>query len=304
MANYLVTGAAGFIGASLASRLISEGHSVVTIDNLSTGFEDNIPSGVCFIQGDCADESVYSKLPNLDYSAIIHVAGQSSGEISFDDPIYDIRTNAESTLLLLTYASRIGCSRFIFASTMSVYGIQPDAPVPESSVCAPESFYGVAKFASESYLKIYQQFGISSTSLRLFNVYGAGQNMANLRQGMISIYLAQVLNNNHIHVMGAPDRFRDFIYIDDVVEAFVRCLASEESKNKVINIGTGQKRYVRDVVELLLTNFPESTVEYSGNTAGDVYGVCACTKKMNEVLGEWPKVDLSRGLRLMIDAYR
>ena len=104
MANYIVTGAARFIGEALAQRLISEGHYVVTIDNLSTGFEENIPDGVDFIQGDCADISICEQLPNIKYEAIFHIAGQNSGEISFDDLIYDIRTNAESTLLLLKYA--------------------------------------------------------------------------------------------------------------------------------------------------------------------------------------------------------
>ena len=93
MANYIVTGAAGFIGGALAQRLITEGHYVVTIDNLSTGFEEHIPNGVDFIQGDCGDASIYEQLPNLKYDAIFHIAGQSSGEISFDDPIYDICTN-------------------------------------------------------------------------------------------------------------------------------------------------------------------------------------------------------------------
>ena len=104
MASYLVTGAAGFIGAAVAKRLLDDGHQVVTIDNLSTGFESNIPESVTFVEGDCGDASVYERIPQSHYDAIFHIAGQSSGEISFDDPIYDIRTNAESTLLLLKFA--------------------------------------------------------------------------------------------------------------------------------------------------------------------------------------------------------
>ena len=104
MSTYLVTGAAGFIGGALAKRLVADGNTVVTIDNLSTGLESNIPEGVVFIQGDCGDAAVYEQLPDDQYDAIFHIAGQSSGEISFDDPIYDIRTNAESTLLLLQFA--------------------------------------------------------------------------------------------------------------------------------------------------------------------------------------------------------
>ena len=114
MANYLVTGAAGFIGAAVAKKLLVDGHRVVSIDNLSTGFESNIPEGVTFIKGDCGDANVYKKVPQEHYDAIFHIAGQSSGEISFDDPIYDIRTNAESTLLLLKFALKNECKRLCY----------------------------------------------------------------------------------------------------------------------------------------------------------------------------------------------
>ena len=98
MANYLVTGAAGFIGSAIAKDLLLKGNKVVTIDNLSTGFKKNIPYGAIFIEGDCGNSLVYKKIPSIKFDAILHIAGQSSGEISFDDPIYDIKTNAESTL--------------------------------------------------------------------------------------------------------------------------------------------------------------------------------------------------------------
>jgi UDP-glucose 4-epimerase len=286
MANYLVTGAAGFIGAAIAKKLVKEGHDVVTIDNLSTGFEAAIPEGVQFFKGDCADASIYEKIPQHKYDAILHIAGQSSGEISFDDPIYDIQTNAESTLLQLKFALKNGCKRYLYASTMSVYGNKPDMPISEEEECFPESFYGVAKLASEHYLRIYKKYGINSTCLRLFNVYGPGQNLDNLRQGMVSIYLAQMLNDEHIHVKGSPDRFRDFIYIDDVVESFVRCLSIEETWGLNINIATGRRTTVQEVIEQLIKNQDkEISVQYSGNTAGDIHGIYADVSLMRKVVG-------------------
>ncbi len=302
MANYLVTGAAGFIGAAIAHRLLNEGHRVVTIDNLSTGYEENIPASVEFIHGDCGDPSICEMIPQYDYDAIIHVAGQSSGEVSFDDPIYDIRTNAESTLLLLKFAQKNGCNKFLYASTVSVYGVQSDCPVSENAICIPQSFYGVAKLASEHYLRIYQQHGINSTSLRLFNVYGAGQNLANLRQGMLSIYLAQMLDQKHIHVKGSAERFRDFVYIDDVVEAFMRCLVNDKCAGLSMNIGTGIRSTVAQVIDALLsTQENEVTVEYYGNTLGDVHGIYADPSLMNELLGNWDKTDLKTGIASMLD---
>ncbi len=276
MANYLVTGAAGFIGAAVAKRLLEGGHRVVTIDNLSTGYRENIPKGVEFVEGDCADPTVYEQIPRCRYDAILHIAGQSSGEVSFDDPIYDIRTNAESTLLQLKFAQRNGCDRLVYASTMSVYGVKPEGAISEQEECCPESFYGVGKLASEHYLRIYQQYGIKSTGLRLFNVYGPGQNLQNLRQGMVSIFLAQMINDGHIHVKGSADRFRDFIYIDDVVDVFLNCLASEQSSGRMINVGTGQKTTVGQLVDALVEFDEESiSVEYQGSTPGDILGIYA-----------------------------
>lgn len=301
MSTYLVTGAAGFIGAALASRLISEGHAVVTIDNLSTGFESNIPDGVEFILGDCGEPSVYEQLPNIQFDAIFHIAGQSSGEISFDDPVYDIRTNAESTLLLLQLALKNKCSRFIYASTMSVYGAKPEQPISEDVLCVPESFYGVAKLASEQYLRIYEQYGIRSTSLRLFNVYGPGQNLENLRQGMVSIFLAQMVNKGHIHVKGSPNRFRDFVYIDDVVDSFVTSTDREESFGQIINIGTGLKTTVGELVEKLVDSQGQDvTVEYEGFTQGDIHGIFADNSKMKSALGMNSLVSLDDGLEKMV----
>jgi len=186
--TYLVTGAAGFIGSALAKRLLIEGNKVITIDNLSTGFETAIPEGVEFFKGDCQDYSIVKQLEKYSFDAIFHIAGQSSGEISFDDPVYDLQTNAQSTLLLLKLALKTNCKKFIYASTMSVYGDQPDHKVNEEAMLKPKSFYGVGKVASEHYLRIYQQYGIQSTAMRLFNVYGPGQNLKNLRQGMVSIF--------------------------------------------------------------------------------------------------------------------
>src|SRR3989338_3032298 len=131
MAAYLVTGAAGFIGAAVARRLLKEKHEVWTMDNLSTGFKSNLPEGIRFIQGNCQDEVSIHKLKKTCFDAILHFAGQSSGEVSFDDPVYDLRTNTEATLRLITYGLEHGCSRFIYASSMSVYGDVPDEPIAE-----------------------------------------------------------------------------------------------------------------------------------------------------------------------------
>ena len=301
MCNYLVTGAAGFIGAALAKKLLQEGHQVVSIDNLSTGAKENIPEGVQFFEAECQDPAVYGRIPQDCYDAIFHIAGQSSGEISFDNPTYDLATNTGSTLRLLKFGLKNGCHRFIYASTMSVYGIKPDEPVTEASLPEPESFYGVGKLATEQYLRIYEQYGIRSTSLRLFNVYGPGQNMANLRQGMVSIFMAQMLENGHIHVKGSKDRYRDFVFIDDVVDGFMACLTCPEAHGKILNIATGVKTTVEELINVMTALYSgKITCEYSGSTSGDVHGLYADISMAKKILDYSPTMDLRTGISKML----
>jgi UDP-glucose 4-epimerase len=302
MGLYLVTGAAGFIGAAIAKKLLLNGHRVVTIDNLSTGNKSSIPKGCEFIFGDCHDPNIYKKIPQDRYDAILHVAGQSSGEVSFDDPAYDLQTNAESTLHILKFCLTNGCSRVIYASTVSVYGVKPDKAINELEEAKPESFYGVGKLASEHYLRIYQSYNVNSTSLRLFNVYGPGQNLANLRQGMVSIYLSQMLSDNNIHVKGSPERYRDLVYIDDVVDIFIESIAATASFNKVINVGTGVRTTVGNLVKKLVNSYGEDTkVEYSGKTAGDVHGIYADNSKLLNIFRRNTMTPLDVGLKKMLE---
>lgn len=305
MAKFLVTGIAGFIGSAVARRLIREGHSVTGIDNLSTGFAKNIPESINFIEGNCQDEALYQKLKGESFDAIFHIAGQSSGEISFEDPVYDLETNTKSTLLLLDFAKKTKCQRFIYASSMSVYGDNhPNEPLGEDSFCNPLSFYGVGKLASEHYLRIYEQKGISSTALRLFNVYGPGQNMDNMKQGMVSIFFAMVEKDGHIMVKGCPNRYRDFVYIDDVVECFMLCLERPQSGGKIINVGTGVRTSVASLIDKIrhLSANP-STVEYVGCTEGDMDGAFADISNAAKYLAYDPTVYLDEGLKKMHSWY-
>jgi len=294
----LVTGVAGFIGSSLAARLLGEGHEVIGVDDLSMGSKSAVPAGVDFIKGDCAESDLAKRLPK-DVDQVFHLAGQSSGEISFDDPIADLEKNTVSTLNLIRYGINANVERFLYASSMSVYGSTPDAPIAESYSAVPLSCYGVGKLASENYLRVFAK-QLPSVCLRMFNVYGPGQDMSNLRQGMISIYVAQAMNDNKIVVRGSLDRFRDFIYIDDVVESWMRASTHGGIVGKSINVATGVRTTVAEVTQMIAAILPGIVTETSDPTPGDQVGIYADCTLARELLGVDSYVQLRAGLERFI----
>lgn len=299
--KYLVTGGAGFIGSAVATQLLNDGNTVYIIDNLSTGYLDNVPEGAIFIEGNCEDDSVIEKLNAQFFDAIFHIAGQSSGEVSYDNPVLDMQANVQSTLVLLKYAVQTGCKTFVYASSMSVYGDATKLPVSESDPTIPKSFYAVGKLASEHYLRIYQTFGIKTVALRLFNVYGVGQNMDNLRQGMASIYLAQALQHNKIVVKGSTDRFRDFVYISDVVRAFIESMKIEIPSG-IYNVCYGDKTHVSDILNLITEQLNNGTqTEIIDSTPGDQFGIYGDYKKFEKTFGFKNEISFRNGMIEMID---
>ena len=297
----LVTGIAGFIGSHLARTMLDRGYEVWGIDDFSTGIADNVPANAQFIKGDCASMAVIKQLGNVAFKAVFHIAGQSSGEISFDDPARDLDCNTRSTVILMNYCVRTGCHRFLYSSSMSVYG-RPDAcPVAETHPCRPISFYGARKLASEHYMRICGQSGLHTTALRLFNVYGPGQNMANLRQGMVSIYLAQLLSRDDIVVKGGLDRFRDFVFIDDVVDAFLLCMDDQRSFGRIYNVATGVKTTVAELLETLMrvANLRKEVIVSAG-TPGDQGGIYADVAMIKAELGFSARTALAEGLEATV----
>jgi len=303
--RYLVTGGAGFIGSAIAKQLLQDDNEVYIIDNLNTGYLENVPSQAKFIDGDFSKDETISKLNNIKFDVIFHIGGQSSGEISYEDPEYDLNTNTLSTLKLLQYCVKTGCKKFIYASTMSVYGEQENKEqFCEKDEVNPKSFYAVGKLASEKYMDIFsKQFDIDFVALRYFNVYGVGQNLENMKQGMVSIYLKQFLDDKfkEVEVKGDLNRFRDLIYIDDVVDITIEASKNEQFKNSIINVGTGKKTRVKDILDLI-QKYTQShkKVMITDGTPGDQFGIYA----NNELLKSLYQKELIRfeyGLQKMIE---
>lgn len=299
MLKVLVTGVAGFVGAHVAKRFLDEGFLVVGVDDFSSGRLENIPAGLDFIQGNLALPSTIASLPK-DCNLILHLAGQSSGEISFDNPLSDLEKNTVSSLNLIRYGIQNNVERLVYASSMSVYGSTGEEPVLESHACSPLSCYGVSKLAVEGYLRVFKDV-LPSVCMRMFNVYGPGQDMANLRQGMVSIFLAQALATGKIEVKGNTDRFRDFIFIDDVVEAWYRAATYPSVSGQALNIGTGVRTTVASLLAQLSDIIPGTSHFINGETLGDQSGIYADTQKIESYLGMRSFISLELGLRRFLE---
>lgn len=289
----LITGVAGFIGSQVAAALLANGHEVVGVDDLSSGNPQNIPEGVDFIQADLSSRAVVPSLMR-EWTAILHLAGQSSGELSFDNPVDDLQKNTVTTLRLAEVAAASSC-RMIFASSMAVYSDTSIRPLQEAGEVAPKTCYGVSKLASEKYLKVLLAPG-QSTSLRMFNVYGPGQELGSTKQGMVRIFLNQALRNGEIVVRGSRDRVRDFVYIDDVVNVWSRLAEAQDQLPGVVNLGTGQATKVGALVAAISEQFDSISVTYESGTRGDQGAVVADTTLLRATLGSFGFTRLKNGI--------
>lgn len=303
MGRHLVTGGAGFIGSYIARALLERGHEVVVLDNLDTGHPDNVPQGITFVNTDISRPEGLQSIPDLAFDSVLHLAAQSSGEISHAEPGRDLNTNALGTLLLLEWCQSHDVSRFLYASSMAVYGLTEHVPVREDQTLDPYSFYGIAKQAAEQYVRHYAKHGMKTTVFRMFNVYGPGQNLTNLRQGMVSIYLAYLAAGEPVLVKGSLERFRDFTYIDDVVEAWVKALDSPATHGKTYNLASGRKTLVRELIAELVQAWGHDPQTYpilgAEGTPGDQFGIYADITSLSRAIEWQPRVPLPDGLRRM-----
>ncbi len=300
----LVTGGAGFIGGHIARDLLKRGHEVFVVDNMRTGDERNLIGIKNFYNLDLGKDNLDEIFKN-DFDLIYHFAGQSSVEISYQDPVYDLDTNTKSTLRILKHLSdsNFKC-HIIYASSMSVYGGSEPMPKSENDDLKGQNFYAIGKKASESYLSIYSSMkNINYTSVRLFNIYGPGQNLKNLSQGMLSIYLAQALESNQIIVKGSLKRTRDFVHIFDVLN-FLRKIENNQSCfNQSINICSGIETSVQELLDEIISEIgKEIKIIQQEKTSGDINRMLGCTKKLESLTGLSTKINIKQGIKTMIDA--
>jgi UDP-glucose 4-epimerase len=299
----LVTGGAGFIGGHLVRRLVARGHTVVVLDNLSTGHRANVPSGASLLEADVADPRTLERLTDPRFDVVCHLAAQSSGPRSADVPYLDFQTNAVSTVLLTEWCLAHAIPRFVYASSMAAYGNPAIPAVAETEPCNPVSYYGVSKLTSERLLGLASARGLHVTSLRMFSVYGPGQDLGNLHQGMVSIFLAYLLRGVEVPVTGSLRRFRDLVYIDDVIDCWLAVLARTETPAPIYNVGTGHQTTVGALLTALIGALglpPTHPIRELAGSPSDQFGLCADVTRIEADLGWRSRVELDDGLRQMV----
>ncbi|RUA33970.1 MAG: hypothetical protein DSY77_07540 [Bacteroidetes bacterium] len=299
--HVLVTGGAGFIGHHLVKNIINEKPAkLYIIDNLSTGLKGNIEDiiglpEVEFINEDIAKPSSVESIQELDY--IFHLAAVVSVPKSFEMPFLTHRTNESGFINMLELARRLKVKKLCYASSSAVYGEQTQMPIKETATLNPQSPYGLSKLLNEQYAKAFQEWEyIESIGFRFFNVFGPGQRADSPYSGVISIFMDRMQKGDPIQIFGDGEQIRDFVYVEDVVQALLLG-AKSEKKFGLFNVGSGQTTSLNELFEVLrnLTHYSQEPT-YQEARKGDIKKSSADIGLIKEELGYEPRFKLKEGL--------
>src|SRR6202142_1773276 len=269
--NFLITGAAGFLGSSLANHLAREGHQVRGIDNLSTGDPQALAPDVHFTRGDVSDRpKLWTLLQEVD--VVYHLAARVSVSESVLYPRDYNEVNVGGTVALMEAMRDVGVGRVVLASSGAVYGDLAEQPLRELITPNPRSPYAVSKLAAEYYVRtIGGLWGIETVSLRVFNAYGPGQHLPPSHPPVVPYFLKQALRAGSLVVHSDGNQTRDYVYVDDVVSGLVAAATAPNINGMVINIGSGRETSIRELVKLVMeVTGAEAEVIYNPKTAGGV----------------------------------
>jgi UDP-glucose 4-epimerase len=298
----LITGGAGFIGAALANRLAAEGHHIRVLDDLSAGDPSRLDRRVVFTRGDVRDvPKLWTLLQGI--SCAFHLAARVSVPESVLYPREYNEVNVGGTVSLMQAARDAGVHRVVFASSGAVYGDQETQPVAETAWPHPRSPYAVSKLASERYVEtLGRLYNIETVSLRVFNAYGPGQFVPASHAPAIPFFLKQALTGGSVIVFGTGQQTRDFVYIDDVVDALTAAASAPDVNPRVINVGSGEETSVIQLVEKIARVLGREVHDlHSQADTGGVSRLVADLTLARTLLGYQPKVGTDAGLRLMLE---
>ncbi len=296
----LVTGGAGFIGSNLADALIEQGHEVRILDNLSTGFAENLPPDALFFEGDICDEELVAQAVD-GVEVIFHQGARGSVAKSVETPLITDMWNIHGTLTVIEAARRAGVRRVVSASSSSIYGGVTPRPTVETMPLTPKSPYAVTKMTGEHYLRVYWElFGLETVALRYFNVYGPRQDPNSAYAAVIPKFIASLRAGESPVINGDGLQSRDFAFIDDVVAANIAAATApaENCAGKAYNVAGGSERSLLEMLDIL-REILGSDVQpvHVEPRAGDVRHSFADTSAAKADLGWQPSLDFAEGLR-------
>lgn len=300
----LVTGGAGFIGSHLVDRLIKEGHRVSVIDNLSTGKEENINPKAKFYKIDICDPEISQIFEKEKPEIVFHYAAQIDLRESVEDPIKNAQINILGTLNILENCKKSKIKKFIFASTGgAMYGEAEIIPTPETYPEFPLSPYGIEKLTIEKYLNYYSKvFGLPFISLRLANIYGPRQNSKG-EAGVVAIFCDKMLSGEQPIIYGDGNRTRDFVFVDDVVDANI--LAMEKGRVGIFNIGTAKETNINTIFKKLKELTTSNCKEIHGPAKpGEQKRSCLDFAKAKKELNWQPQFNLDEGLKKTVEWFK
>ena len=307
MANYLVTGGAGFIGSHLSEELVRRGENVRVVDSLITGKRQNLAHlpQVEFMEGDLADIDVARRaMKGIDY--VLHQAAIPSVPRSVEDPVLSNRANIDASLNVLVAARDAGVRRLVYAGSSSAYGNAPTLPKVETMETAPLSPYALQKLVAEQYCQMFTRlYGLETVTIRYFNVFGPRQDPSSPYSGVISLFISALCEGRRPTIYGDGEHTRDFTYVANVVDGVLRACSAADANGEVINVATGGRISLNQLFATVKRDVG-STVEpiYAEPRAGDVRDSQADISKAKRLLGYAPVVSFDDGLSRTVAWYR
>jgi UDP-N-acetylglucosamine/UDP-N-acetylgalactosamine 4-epimerase len=307
---FLVTGGAGFIGSNLCEAILNKGHKVICLDDLSTGNKSNVAiftsnPNYRFIEGDIRNlDTCLDACQGVDY--VLHQAAWGSVPRSIEMPLLYEDINIKGTLNMLEASRQNGVKKFVFASSSSVYGDDPNLPKTEGREGNMLSPYALTKMVTEQYAKLYTKlYGLDTYGLRYFNVFGKRQDPNGVYAAVIPKFIKQLLNNERPTINGDGLQSRDFTYIENVIEAnLIACKASSESAGESFNIAYGGREKLIDVYNIISTALEKEIIPiYGPNRQGDIRHSNADIHKAKKLLGYNPDWSFEDGIKAAIDWY-
>ena len=299
--NFLITGAAGFLGSALAEHLAREGHQVRGLDDLSTGDPQALSPDVHFTRGDVNDRpKLWTLLQEVD--CVYHLAARVSVQESVLYPREYNAANVGGTVSLMEAMRDVGVRRVILASSGAVYGDQGEQPLVESATPDPRSPYAVSKVSAEHYVRtIGKLWGMETVCLRIFNAYGPGQHLPPSHPPVVPHFLRQALRGGTLVVHGDGNQTRDYVYVDDVVSAMVAAATAPNVNGLVINVGSGTETSIRELVKKVGGAVGREVDSlYNTNMSGGVSRMRADLSLAVQKLNYKPSIKLDDGLRLTL----